>query len=167
MLSDDIINKRRQQLNSSNFPSEIWFNYLLSHHGLDAQFERNLCLDRTFFGDFVCLKYKIVIEIDGKSHQGKEMYDSQRDSRLQNLGFIVFRIKWGDRKKAFEVIDNLKNLFNRFPKIKRKIKNKVKKKKTKPQRHRSEASSKILADHDRRRKEFKEILKRKRLNLNG
>ncbi len=41
--------------------------------------------------DFICIEKKIVIEIDGESHQDQREYDSWRTSILEELGFQVVR----------------------------------------------------------------------------
>jgi very-short-patch-repair endonuclease len=41
--------------------------------------------------DFCCRKLKIVIEIDGGVHIGKEMDDRERESHLEEQGFHVMR----------------------------------------------------------------------------
>ena len=42
--------------------------------------------------DFYCLNCHVVIEIDGSSHDGKEEYDSERDTFLKGLGLTVIHI---------------------------------------------------------------------------
>ncbi len=44
-----------------------------------------------FIVDFYCAKLKIVIEIDGTSHEGKEEYDKRRESVLESLELKVIR----------------------------------------------------------------------------
>lgn len=49
--------------------------------------------------DFYCSKLKLVIEIDGKSHDGKYSYDMQRQSFLESMGLTVLRFNDTDVKK--------------------------------------------------------------------
>ena len=44
-----------------------------------------------FIADFCCLKHKIVIEIDGPSHKGREQYDRMRDAALKQNGWRTIR----------------------------------------------------------------------------
>jgi len=44
-----------------------------------------------FIVDFVHLKAKLVIEIDGFSHDLRQAYDARRDSFLSKQGFKVLR----------------------------------------------------------------------------
>lgn len=45
----------------------------------------------SYFADFVCPKHKLVIEIDGISHVGRERQDAARDDFLLESGFSVVR----------------------------------------------------------------------------
>ena len=46
-----------------------------------------------FIADFICIQYRIVIEIDGKIHDFKSRIDSERTEVLKYLGLDVYRIK--------------------------------------------------------------------------
>ncbi|HET7897327.1 MAG TPA: DUF559 domain-containing protein, partial [Flavisolibacter sp.] len=56
------------------------------------KFRRQHIIDR-YIADFVCLKQKLVVEVDGLIHQLPENQDSdeQRTKRLNELGFNVIR----------------------------------------------------------------------------
>jgi very-short-patch-repair endonuclease len=41
--------------------------------------------------DFVCLNAKLVIEIDGASHEARQDYDCERSRHLQAMGYDVLR----------------------------------------------------------------------------
>lgn len=43
--------------------------------------------------DFFCSKLKLVIEIDGDSHIGKEAYDRKRQQELEALGLSFLRFE--------------------------------------------------------------------------
>ena len=42
--------------------------------------------------DFYCPSAKLVIELDGESHDGRLEYDAKRTSHLEKLGLKVFRV---------------------------------------------------------------------------
>jgi very-short-patch-repair endonuclease len=46
-----------------------------------------------FIADFYCSQLKLVIEVDGKIHEGHTDYDSERDLKLSNKGICVVRVK--------------------------------------------------------------------------
>ena len=79
------------------------------------KFRRQHIIDR-FIADFVCLKQKLVVEIDGLIHQLPEnqISDLQRTERLNELGFHVIRFsneevlnKTDETLKS--ILDSLKN----------------------------------------------------------
>ena len=41
--------------------------------------------------DFLCVRLRLVIEIDGESHADKEEPDAQREQYLRDLGYTVLR----------------------------------------------------------------------------
>ncbi|PID34779.1 MAG: endonuclease [candidate division SR1 bacterium] len=54
------------------------------------RFLRQKMID-SFIVDFYCSKLLLVIEIDGDSHDGKEIYDLQRTDKLKNKGLMLIR----------------------------------------------------------------------------
>ena len=48
--------------------------------------------------DFYCNKLKLVIEIDGESHEGRFSYDMQRQQFLESMGLTVIRFNDADVK---------------------------------------------------------------------
>lgn len=62
------------------------------------QFNRQKPLGR-FVVDFYCKSLKLVIEVDGSSHEGREEYDRDRDIKLQKLGLTVLRFPDIDVRK--------------------------------------------------------------------
>jgi very-short-patch-repair endonuclease len=44
-----------------------------------------------YYADFVCRAAKLIIEIDGPTHVGREGYDAQRTVFLESLGYRVIR----------------------------------------------------------------------------
>jgi very-short-patch-repair endonuclease len=54
--------------------------------------------------DFYCVYCRAVIEIDGKSHETKKEYDSERNAFLVGLGLAVIHI---DANNILERIDNV------------------------------------------------------------
>jgi very-short-patch-repair endonuclease len=44
-----------------------------------------------YFVDFVCMRHKLVIECDGVTHAGRELFDAARDAYMTNRGYRVLR----------------------------------------------------------------------------
>ncbi len=49
--------------------------------------------------DFYCSKLKMAIEIDGESHDGRFLYDMERQRALESAGLTVLRFNDGEVKK--------------------------------------------------------------------
>jgi very-short-patch-repair endonuclease len=54
------------------------------------KFMRQIAIDR-YFADFICEAGKLIVELDGAAHDGREDYDHQRTERLEQLGYVVLR----------------------------------------------------------------------------
>jgi very-short-patch-repair endonuclease len=64
----------------------------LSNNQLGCKFRRQHIIG-DYIVDFVCLKNKLIIEIDGKYHNSKQQQeeDKKRTEYLNGLGFMVVR----------------------------------------------------------------------------
>ena len=49
--------------------------------------------------DFFCSKLRLVIEIDGESHDGRFCYDAERQKFLESMSLSVLRFNDADVKK--------------------------------------------------------------------
>lgn len=58
-------------------------------------------IDR-YIVDFYCSKLKLVIEIDGDSHIGKEQEDKERQSEIEKLGITFLRFEDLEVKKNLD-----------------------------------------------------------------
>ena len=54
--------------------------------------------------DFYCPKIKLVIEVDGKSHESRSEYDAIRTATLESHGYHVLRFK---NEEIFEDLQNV------------------------------------------------------------
>lgn len=80
---------KQNRLNKTCAEKVAW--NMLRRNNFGTKFRRQHVID-TFIVDFVNLKYKIIIEIDGDSHIGKEDYDKGRDYILLYYGFTIIHI---------------------------------------------------------------------------
>ena len=67
-----------------------------------------------YVADFYCAELKLIIEVDGSFHSGREEYDNERDSKLLNKGIQVIRIKNEELKnidsfksKLYEIMNSI------------------------------------------------------------
>lgn len=61
--------------------------------------------------DFYCFKLKLIIEIDGYSHNFKAEEDKLRDKELNELGFTVLRFPEGEVRNNLDLILNSLSVF--------------------------------------------------------
>ena len=54
------------------------------------QFNRQFPISK-YIVDFICRELKLIIEVDGYSHEFKYEDDLQRDKHLNSLGYYVLR----------------------------------------------------------------------------
>jgi very-short-patch-repair endonuclease len=90
----------------SNAEKYIW-KAVLSRKQTGERFLRQRSIDN-FIVDFFAPDLKLIIEIDGSSHLNKGKYDYFRQSRLENLGYLVLRFSEG------EVIQNIASVKERI-----------------------------------------------------
>jgi very-short-patch-repair endonuclease len=97
-----------RQLRKSPTPAEkILWESLQKEHFFGYRFRRQAPFGRFIF-DFYCVKKKLVIELDGSSHHGKETMDKNRDDYLSGLSIKVLRFC------NEEIFNNLKAALNRI-----------------------------------------------------
>jgi len=79
----------------------------LSRKQTGERFLRQRPIDR-FIVDFFAPEIKLIIEIDGSSHNDKGDYDRYREDRLRSLGYELIRFKEGEvLQDVSAVIDSI------------------------------------------------------------
>ena len=68
----------------------LWCKVLRAKKMYGYQFNRQFPIDN-YIVDFICRKLKLIIELDGYSHNFKYEKDRFRDAYLAELGFTVLR----------------------------------------------------------------------------
>ena len=61
--------------------------------------------------DFYCSKLKLIIEVDGYSHNFKAEEDKKRDIDLTELGFTVLRFSEGEVRHNLDLVLNSLSTF--------------------------------------------------------
>ncbi len=82
--------RKRMKDNKTVEEEKLW-NYL-KNKKIGYKIRRQHVIDR-FIVDFVCLKKKVIIEIDGKIHLKQKEYDRNREKNLIELGYQVIRFR--------------------------------------------------------------------------
>ena len=88
---DKTANARRLRRDQTLAEKTLWA--LVRNRRLGGfKFLRQVAIDR-YFADFVCEAAKVVVELDGPTHDGREDYDSRRTEILELFGYIVVRFR--------------------------------------------------------------------------
>ncbi len=80
--------------NNATLGEILLWDKLLKAKGTGYQFNRQYSMqldDLNIIVDFICRKLKLIIEIDGYSHNFKYDEDSVRDRKLKDVGYTVLR----------------------------------------------------------------------------
>ena len=87
-----VLAERAQCMRRGSTPSEQILWVAIRGRALGVQFRRQVPIGGWFIGDFVASEFKLIVEVDGRHHVGREVADSRRDVKLQRLGFVVLRL---------------------------------------------------------------------------
>ena len=93
------LKQRARELRKQGVLSEtLLWNQLKGKKMRGYQFMRQKPVGE-YIVDFYCSKLKLVIEIDGKSHDGRFSYDMKRQQFLESMGLTVIRFNDADVKR--------------------------------------------------------------------
>jgi very-short-patch-repair endonuclease len=114
MRKETIKERARELRNNSTLSEVLLWNQLKGRKMYGYQFLRQKPIGN-YITDFYCFKLKLIVEIDGSSHDEKETYDSQRQTFLEKLGYTVLRFNDLDVKKDMQnvlrvIADYIENL---------------------------------------------------------
>ncbi|MGA9291185.1 MAG: endonuclease domain-containing protein [Ignavibacteriaceae bacterium] len=102
-------NQSRELRKNSTLAEILLWNELKGRKMLGYQFMRQKPIDK-YIVDFYSSKLKLISEIDGTSHYGKEGKDKRRQEELERLGLSFLRFDDLDVKfKMDEVLNAIKN----------------------------------------------------------
>ena len=94
---------RELRNNSTKAEIRLWAELLRAKKLLDYPFLRQRPIDK-YIADFLCKDLKLIIEVDGSSHNMKQEYDENRDKELLELGYTTLRFT------NEEVLYNIENV---------------------------------------------------------
>jgi very-short-patch-repair endonuclease len=86
---------RAKQLRRDLTEPERLLWYRLRANRLGVKFQRQVVL-APYIADFVCRSQRLVIEVDGDTHGGRETYDAARTRTLEQMGYRVIRLSNAD-----------------------------------------------------------------------
>ncbi len=94
---------------AGNLAEVLLWNQIKGNQLLGLDFDRQKIIGH-YIVDFYCAQQRVVIEVDGNSHDNKQEYDAQRDAYLMGLGLFVIHISDNDVKSNLNNI--MKMLLN-------------------------------------------------------
>lgn len=100
----ELIIKSKQMKDNPTPAEEILWKYLKGGK-LNTHFRRQHIIDH-FIVDFVCLKKRLIIEVDGDVHDFQKERDIERTKILESLGFSISRFT------NDQVINNTQNIID-------------------------------------------------------
>ncbi len=84
--------RRRRELRRSSTPAErLLWGALRNRRLAGLKFRRQYGIGR-YIVDFVCLEARLVVEVDGESHEHRGEQDMARQRWLEDKGFRVLRV---------------------------------------------------------------------------
>ena len=86
-----LLEERARAMRCSPTRSEEWLWRRLAGRKTGFAFRRQLVIG-PFIVDFACTKVRLVVEVDGGYHEGRERHDAARDRELAALGWRVLRV---------------------------------------------------------------------------
>jgi len=86
---DKTANARRLRRSQTLAEKTLWT--LVRNRRLGGfRFLRQVAIDR-YFADFVCEAARVIVELDGAAHEGREDHDARRTQTLELFGYVVVR----------------------------------------------------------------------------
>lgn len=104
--SQKLLGRRRELRKLPTMEEEILWNELRDSK-LGVRFRRQHSIGG-YIADFYCFRARLIVEIDGKSHEFQKEYDANRDKFFKELKYQTLRIK------NSEINDNLENVLDKI-----------------------------------------------------
>ncbi len=101
-----IVQARDLRRTMTRSEKKLWYDGL-NRHRLGFHFRREHPLG-PYFLDFYAAGPKVCVELDGSSHEGREIHDAIRDQWLAESGILTIRVMVGELDWTFgEVLERI------------------------------------------------------------
>jgi very-short-patch-repair endonuclease len=97
----DYNRSRALRNNASPFEKKLWVALRKLAESRGLKFRRQQVV-HSYIADFACMKARLLIELDGCSHDMRQGYDKVREVRLKKMGFTIVRFTNEDVAKNVE-----------------------------------------------------------------
>jgi very-short-patch-repair endonuclease len=112
IATEPLARSRELRRDSTEAEKRLWA--ILRNRNLDGwKFRRQVAID-SFIVDFCCIQARLIVELDGGQHAGKQKsYDDERTRELQTRGFRVLRF-WNSEvlQKTEGVVQEISRMLN-------------------------------------------------------
>lgn len=102
--SQDLNRSRAREMRRKPVAMEKLFWSEVRNRKLGGHKFKRQVLVGPYIVDFVCIEKKLIVELDGKLHDGRAEYDRVRDAYLTGHGYRVVRIKNDDIANEFAAL---------------------------------------------------------------
>ena len=89
--SKEMTERARQLRQDATIPERILWNHLRNRQLGGLKFRRQQPIG-PYVADFYCESARLVVELDGRSHDDHEQADARRDAYMRGLGLVVLRV---------------------------------------------------------------------------
>ena len=89
--SPKMIDRARELRREATPPEQILWSVLRGRRLAGLKFRRQELIG-PYIVDFCCREHKLVVELDGMSHEDKAEYDRRRQEWLEQEGYRVIRV---------------------------------------------------------------------------
>jgi very-short-patch-repair endonuclease len=89
-------NRAKQLRRDMTPPEEKLWSILRGERLQGIKFVRQMVFGPAYVADFAARQQRLVIELDGDSHAGRETYDAARTAYIESKGFRVIRFSNSD-----------------------------------------------------------------------
>jgi len=75
---------------ASPVEKKLWVVLREEAKAREFKFRRQVAL-HPYVADFACMETRLLVELDGSSHEAQQNYDARREEHLRQMGFHVLR----------------------------------------------------------------------------
>ena len=90
LIPQNILDHAREMRHDDTFAEKLAWVLLRDCRMFGLKFRRQVPI-AGFIADFYCHDVRLVVELDGETHIGREVYDRRRESELQSWDVKVLR----------------------------------------------------------------------------
>lgn len=87
--------RSRELQKNSSYPERRLWSILRDGCLADLKFQRQVPIGQ-YIVDFLCIEHRLIVELDGDSHNERGEYDIRRQTILESNGYRVLRVSNDD-----------------------------------------------------------------------